>query len=185
MTPARKFCRFTAGPAAPGQGRYEVPPDGLCLCAFVVVRAAEPPTRVLLGKVNPAADWGQLGALDPDRLAAWKDRWMLPSSHLIQLEGPTAAAHRIVGELTGLTLPTLDGPIVTSEVYAPQRHPGRGEHWDLEFIYTATAPAGALRPPPAWTELRFVETRALTPATMARAHEDILAHAGIAIGDRR
>lgn len=182
MTAPRTFCRFAASPAAPEQGRYEVPPDGLCLSAFVVVRSAEHPSRVLLGHVNPAADWGQLGALDPERIAAWKDRWMLPSSHLIQLEGPAEAARRIVRELTGLTIPALDGPLVTSEVYPPRRHPNRGEHWDLEFIFTAAASEADLRPHPAWTELRFVETRGLDPATMARSHEDILAYVGLPTG---
>lgn len=107
---------------------------------------------------------------------------MLPSSHLLQLEAPDDAARRIVRELTGLTLSALDGPIVTSEVYAPRRHPHHGAHWDLEFIYTATAPEAAVGPHPAWSELRFVETRGLDPAQMARSHEDILAHAGLPLG---
>ena len=184
MTTDRAFCRFTAGPADPEHGRYPVPPDGLCLCAFVVVSAAEAPTRVLMGRVDPAANWAHLGALDPERLAAWKDRWMLPSSHLIHREGPTEAADRIVREQTPLAIPTLDGPIVTSEVYPPARHPDRGQHWDLEFIFRATAPEGTLRPHPAWSELRFVETRDLAPSEMARAHEDILAHAGRPVGGR-
>lgn len=156
-----------------------MPPDGLCLSAFVVVAAADAPTRVLLGRVNPVADWGHLGALDPERLVAWKDRWMLPSSHLIQLEAPAEAAQRIVREMTPLSIPDLAGPIVTSEVYPSARRPGTGHHWDLGFLFRGTASESALRPHPAWTELRFVETRDLTSAEMARSHEDILAFAGV------
>lgn len=179
MPTDRQFCRFAARTADPRRGRFEVPPDGLCLCAFVVVSAREAPSRVLMGRIDPAADWAQLGALDPDRVAAWKGRWMLPSSHLIQLESPIDAAQRIVRELTPLSLSTLAGPIVTSEVYPPARHPEHGQHWDLEFIFRGSAPETALRPHPAWAELRFVETHDLAPADMARAHEDILAAAGL------
>lgn len=182
MTAPRAFCRFAAGAADPAHGVFEVPEDGLCLCAFVVVREAEHPTRVLLGRLNPAADWAHLGALDPARTTAWKDLWMLPSTHLIQLESPSEAARRIVRELTGLELATLDGPIVTSEVYPPRRHPDHGSHWDLEFIFTASAPERAAVPHPAWTELRFVDTRELAASQMARAHEDILASAGLPLG---
>lgn len=183
MPTERQFCRFTAGPADPVHGRYAVPPDGLCLSAFLVVSADEAPSRVLLGRVNPAADWAHLGALDPDRVAAWKDRWMLPSSHLIHLESPLEAAERIARELTPLTLPTFAGPIVTSEVYPPARHPNAGHHWDLEFIFRASAPGATLRPHPAWAELRFVDSRELTPAAMARAHGDILSAAGFPMRD--
>lgn len=112
----------------------EVPSDGLCLCAFVVLASEARPDRVLLGKINPEAPWDHLGALDPGRIAAWKDRWMLPSSHLLLLEDPHDSAVRILRELVGLPPRPLEGPIVTSEVYTPVRHPAAKRHWDLEFI---------------------------------------------------
>ncbi|MCI4336136.1 MAG: hypothetical protein L3K17_02935 [Thermoplasmata archaeon] len=184
MTTDRQFCRFTRGVAPAASGRSEVPEDGLCLCAFVVLASEEDPHRILLGKINPEAPWDHLGALDPGRVTAWKGLWMLPSSHLIVREDPRDAAARILTELVGLPARPLEGPIVTSEVYPPRRHPGSGAHWDLEFIFHGTTAEAAVRPLDAWTELAFVDTRSLRAEQMARSHEDILAHAGHALGPR-
>jgi ADP-ribose pyrophosphatase YjhB (NUDIX family) len=152
-----------------------VPRDGMCLSAFVVVRPKGEPSRVLLGRLNPEAPWDHLGALDPGRLEAWKDRWMLPASHLIVLESPDAAATRIVRELTGLSRRPLEGPIVSSEVYASARRPDARDHWDLEFVYRAEASESEVGTHPAWTELRFVETDRLRAEEYARRHDDIIA----------
>ncbi len=159
----------------------DVPKDGLCLSAFVVLTSREHPSRILLGKLNPAASWDHLGALDPGRLQAWGDRWMLPASHLLYLEAPDDAAKRILDELTGLRPRTLEGPKVTSEVYAPERHPDAKEHWDLEFIYRGVASEAELRPLEAWKELRFVDVSALGAGSMARAQDDILRSAGFGL----
>ncbi len=181
MATTRRYCRFSDAPGAGAAGTSPVPKDGLCLCAFVVVASREHPARVLLGKLNPAAAWDHLGALDPGRLTAWGGHWMLPSSHLQHLEAPDDAARRIVDELTGLRPRSLDGPKVTSEVYPPARHPDRREHWDLEFIYRTTASEAELRPHSAWTELRFVDVGTLDPGSIARAQDDILRHAGYSV----
>lgn len=179
MTTERRFCRFSRSPATAAFGVPEVPDDGLCLCAFLVLASAERPTRVLMGKLDPSAPWDHLGALDPERLEAWKDRWMLPSSHLLLREAPQAAAERILREMTPLAPRPLKGPQVASEVYAPERHPQAKEHWDLEFIFRASVSESELKAHPAWRELRFVETSTLTPAEVARAQGDILEHAGL------
>jgi len=107
---------------------------------------------------------------------------MLPSSHLLVREDPRDAARRILEELVGVPPLPLDGPIVTSEVYAPERHPGRRQHWDLEFIYRGRVAEAAVGRPAAWTELAFVDPGTLRPNEIARAQEDILAYAGHPVG---
>ncbi|MGA7923734.1 MAG: NUDIX hydrolase [Thermoplasmata archaeon] len=182
MTTDRTFCRFSKSPATAAFGMPEVPKDGLCLCAFVVITSAEPPSRVLLGRINPEAPWDHLGALDPERVTSWKDRWMLPSSHLLMLESPEEAASRILRELTGLSGRTLEGPKVTSEVYAAPRNPGAAHHWDIEFIFRGTASESEVKPIEPWTELRFVELGQLQPDNMARLQDDILRYVGLVPG---
>jgi len=163
----------------------EVPPDGLCLSAFVVLASEERPERVLLGKLDPEAPWDHLGALDPSRVAAWRDLWMLPASHLLLLEDPNDAALRILRELVGLPPRPLEGPLVASEVYAPARHPERAHHWDLEFIFRGRVHEREVARPKAWRELTFVDPGPLGPGEFARAHDDILARAGALLGTPR
>ena len=178
MTTDRRFCRFS--PSA-SLGMRTVPEDGFCLSAFLVIASEERPGRILLGKLDAGAPWDHLGALDPGRAAAWTDRWMLPSSHLLVGESPDAAARRILAEQTGLADRRLEGPVVGSDVYAPSDAPDR-RHWDLEFVYRGTAREDERRPHVAWKELAFVEARTLRPEMVARSQADILALAGVATG---
>jgi ADP-ribose pyrophosphatase YjhB (NUDIX family) len=178
VTTDRKFCRFSRSPSTAAFGMPEVPPDGLCLSSFVVLGSADRPGRVLLGKLNPDAPWDHLGALDPSRVTAWKDRWMLPASHLLLLEDPRDAADRILRELVGLAPRPLEGPLVASEVYAPLRHPSAKQHWDLEFIFRGRVAEREVAAPGAWRELAFVDPRRLRTEEFARSHDDILARAG-------
>lgn len=178
MTTERRFCRFSTASSTSAFSLTEIPPDGICLSAFLVVRSAEHPTRVLLGRINPDAPWDHLGALDPERVAHWKDRWMLPASHLIFRESPQEAAERIRVELTGLSARELDGPRVVSDVYAPPRHPTSRQHWDLEFIFRTDAREEELRPISAWSRLEFLDPRSLGPEEVARLHDDVISHAG-------
>ncbi len=159
-----------------------MPEDGFCLSAFLVIRSEDRPGWVLLGKPDPSAPWDHLGALDAERVARWKEHWMLPSCHLRFGEGPDEAAARVLAELTGLAPRALEGPIVGSEVYGPPGATPPRRHWDLEFVYTARARADELARHPAWTELAFVDTRSLRAETLARSHSDILALAGVPTG---
>lgn len=179
MTTDRVFCRFSTSPRTAGFSITEIPPEGICLSAFLVVESTEPGGPVLLGRLNPEAPWDHLGALDPERIAYWKDRWMLPSSHLLLRESPSAAADRIRQEQTGLAPRPLSGPVVGSDVYAPERHPTATHHWDLEFIFRATAVASEVRPHPAWSRLEFVNPSSLKANEFARSHDDILRSAGV------
>ncbi|HTT35706.1 MAG TPA: hypothetical protein VMH78_07560 [Thermoplasmata archaeon] len=183
MATDRRFCRFSTSPETAAFSVTSIPPDGLCLSAFLVLteRTASPP-RVLLGRIDPRAAWDHWGALDAARVAAWQDRWMLPASHLLFLESPQAAAERLRTELTGLSARPLAGPIVVSDVYAPERHPAHGSHWDIEFIFRGDAVVSELKPPAPWRTLEFVDVSTLRATDLARSHGDILASAGLAIG---
>jgi ADP-ribose pyrophosphatase YjhB (NUDIX family) len=183
VTTDRRFCRFSKSAETARFGMPEVPRDGLCLSAFVILTADETPTAVLMGHLNPEAPWDHLGALDPARVEAHRGGWMLPSSHLILLEAPEAAAQRVLREQLRLGPRVLEGPRVVSEVYTPRRHAGHPEHWDLEFLFRGHLPLSEAPTSEAWTELRFVDTRNVHRAEIARTHEDVLASAGLPIAD--
>lgn len=177
MATERRFCRFSTSASTASFSLTEIPPDGICLSAFLVVRSIEHPTHVLMGRINPDARWDHLGALDPERISHWKGRWMLPASHLIYRESPQEAADRIRRELTGLGPREIQGPRVVSEVYAPPRHPSARQHWDLEFIFHSVAAEKELGPIPAWSRLEFVDPQSLAQGDFARFHDDIISHA--------
>lgn len=182
MTTDRRFCRFYRRPhGKTGFGMNEVPEDGICLSSFVILTPENARSSVLLGKLNPEAPWDHIGALDPERVKAWQEGWMLPSSHLIYLEGPQEAATRIQKEQLKIGPVPLMGPIVVSEVYTPQRHPESKQHWDLQFIFTGTLQSD--RPPEssAWRALRFIDTQDLKRTDLVRAQADILGYAGLPV----
>ncbi len=181
MTTDRRFCRFSNAAETASFSITSIPEDGFCLSAFVLLRSRSAPSRVVMGRMNPAAPWDHIGALDPGRVEAHRHGWMLPSSHLIFGEAPEAAARRILAEQLGLTARTLAGPKVLSEVYPPKRHPRRSTHWDLGFLFDGEVREEELRPVPAWETLAFVDPRTLRAGDVARSHEDILAAAGIPV----
>ena len=113
----RRFARIRRGPIPPRTGSVEAPDNGMCLSAFVVL---EPPKRdgwVLLGKLDPKAPWWEIGALDPDRLAALGELWMLPSSQLMLFESPDEAARRVLKEQLDASGLELRGPQVLSLIH--------------------------------------------------------------------
>ncbi len=175
--PARRFSRFASDILA-SPGSWPLPEDGLCLSSFVLLSPPGHPEEVLVGRIDPEHPWGEMGALDPRRAELNARGWMLPSCHLLHFEPPEAAAARIVKEQLGLPPLPLEGPQVFSETYSPRRHPDRGSHWDIEFLYRGTLPQGRVPTPPAWRELRFVEP-AKTPRTdFTRSHDEVLELAG-------
>jgi ADP-ribose pyrophosphatase YjhB (NUDIX family) len=183
MSTDRRFCRFSKSPETDAFGMPEVPQEGFCLSAFLVLNSEEHPSAVLMGHMNPGAPWDHLGALDPSRFEAHRHRWMLPSSHLMFGESPEEAARRILKEQLQLGPLAFDGPYVVSEVYTPRRFPGANGHWDLEFLFRGHL---SERPPPSadpWVELRFVDLLTARQQDIARSHEDILASAGFKLLD--
>ncbi|MFZ0891372.1 MAG: hypothetical protein WB778_09760 [Thermoplasmata archaeon] len=183
MPTTRRFCRFSESADTAAFSVTQIPKDGLCISSFVILRSQENPEAVLMGHMNPEAPWDDLGALDPARIEAHRSGWMLPSSHLIFYESPDESAQRILREQLGLPRQTLAPPIVLSDTYAPRRHPGATQHWDLGFLYQGSIPSRPVPHAPAWKELAFVDTRSVHRADIARSHEDVLGLVGLPISD--
>jgi ADP-ribose pyrophosphatase YjhB (NUDIX family) len=185
MSADRRFARFNRG-ASTASGMtdtsaltsHEVPEGGMCLSAFVILTQTGSPDRVLLGHLNPQADWGRIGALDPERVEVHSRGWMIPSSHLLIKEPPQEAARRVMKEQLELEDVRLSEPQVVSEAYTPKRFPELPGHWDIEFIFRGELPPERLPKPFAWRQLAFVDTSRTSRSEMARSHEDVLEAAG-------
>jgi ADP-ribose pyrophosphatase YjhB (NUDIX family) len=179
MATERKFCRFSRTKDASGLVTGEIPEGGFCLSTFLLISKKSSRPNVLLGKINPEANWEHIGALDKRRVELFKEGWMLPSSHLMLYESPQEASRRILREQVGLRDIQLAGPIVISEVYLNPRHTKAENHWDIEFIFTSTYDQEISNLPPVWRELRFVELDSLRKEDIARSHGDIIENAGL------
>src|SRR5205809_2297860 len=184
MTTDRRFSRFSKSAATAAFSVTEIPDDGVCLSAFLIVTEARDSKKVLMGHMNPKAAWDHIGALDPSRVEAHSHGWMLPSSHLIFLESPDDAARRIAREQLELPDLALSGPHVVSEVYTPRRFPGTALHWDLEFLFRGRLAAADAPHPAPWNELAFVDLPRPSQAELARSHEDVTQLAGLRLGGR-
>ncbi len=178
---ARRFARLRPGSTPEAPGFYVVPDDGMCLSTFLVVERPGHPEEVLLGRLDPRADWFEIGSLTAERVAAIGDRWTLPSSQLLFFEGPEEAARRVLREQLDADVPTLPSPRVVSERYPRPGSPAKDPHWDLQFIYRFPWPHPS--PPHArpWKELRFLATGSLDRTEIGRGHGDILELAGLSL----
>lgn len=177
MTTDRRFAAFSKKALRPRMN--EIPEAGLCLSVFIILTKAGSPDEVLLGHLNPRADWEHIGALDPERAERNSKGWMLPSSHLMLEESPQEATNRILREQLGLEAQQLNEPRVFSEAYSSGKvwDSAPYKHWDIEFIFQGER--NEIRPHPTWRELKFVDLRQTKKEEMARYHEDILAHVGL------
>jgi len=185
LTTDRLFCRFNRGRSTT-TGKIdesklslkEIPPGGLCLSVFLLVQDGS--GKVLLGKIDPNAPWDHIGALDRERIEIHRKGWMLPSSHLIVHESPQDACKRIEMEQLELSDLVISDPKVVSEVYPPKQIPDLDEHWDIEFIFSATFEADKLPSrTKAFSELRLIDPKVVRRSEIARSHEDILTSVGI------
>lgn len=180
MTTDRRFCRFSQASATASFSVTEIPTDGFCISAFLVLQDSSDPRRVLMGHLDPRAPWDHIGALDPSRVEVHSRRWMLPSSHLIYGETPQAAAQRILVEQLEQppTLP-LDPPRIFSEVGVPRRFPDAKGHWDLELVFGGRIDSEAVRPARAWKDLALMDIRTVGRSNIARSHEEVLDLVGL------
>ena len=175
----RRFTRLRRGPVSEGSGAAEVPDNGMCLSVFVVLESPDRPGAVLMGHIDPSADWWEVGALDPKRAGTVGERWMLPSCQLLFFESPGDAARRVLrDQLVSGPVP-LEGPFVFSDPSARPGSPGLDPHWDMHFVYRGKW--GSPVPPhaPAWKRLEFVEVARTRRAEIARDQGDVLELVGL------
>ncbi|HYA54140.1 MAG TPA: hypothetical protein VEG42_00880 [Thermoplasmata archaeon] len=185
MSTPRRFARYRPTEGEVGSRRFwAVPPAGLCVSVFVLVGDPKNPNLVVLGRPSPTAPWAEIGSLDPAPLAALQEHWVLPASHLVEFEGPRAAADRVVREQLGIEHLDLRGPEVVSEAYPTPSSPQSGNHWDLEFLFRADWPHGRELHSAAFRELRLIDTRTIGASNLGRGHGDVLIHAGYPLGAR-
>jgi ADP-ribose pyrophosphatase YjhB (NUDIX family) len=191
MTTGRQFCRFNSGPSTvlgvtdtSGLTTREIPRDGVCLSAFLVLVQSENENSVLMGRLNPKAHWDHIGALDEERVKLNSHLWMLPSSHLLIHESPQQAAIRIAKEQLELQDLRFEDPKIVSEVYPSRRFPEHQKHWDLEFIFKSKLVLKSLRQTNAWDELKFLDLAKTEKSEIGRSHEDILEYAGLRFSSR-
>jgi hypothetical protein len=179
---SRRFARLGGGAAPLSAGQSRVPSDGMCLNAYLVLRAPTDSARVLVGRIAPDPRWEQAGGLDPGRAARVGDGWMLPASQLLLFESPGDAAVRLGRELLGLDRLALDAPQVFSEAYPRPGSTADDPHWDLQFIFTGRGPP---RPPahPLWRELAYVPVNETPRRGFARNQGDVLELIGLAPRD--
>ena len=145
---------------------------GVCISAFVVARRGK---SILVGQPKANDAWPRKGGY-PKHLAAQLEKeeaWLLPAAtHLLMEEAPDEAAKRIAHEWAGLR-----GQPRFVMVQSHVRPRGRGNHWDLCFVYDLpihTKP----RARPWWSELRFIPVSELSRINMGRGHLHILKEAG-------
>jgi ADP-ribose pyrophosphatase YjhB (NUDIX family) len=172
MTTNRRFAAFDAT-GREGLGTAEIPKDGLCISAFLVIAEDNEPERVLVGRINPKAPWDHFGAINQGRLEKVASGWMLPSSHLILLESPGDAAKRILREqleMEDSSVRLTNQPVVFSDV-----HDGAEHHWDIGFIYRGSMSREDIpKNSPKWRELRFVDFESTPRSDFARFHDEVI-----------
>jgi ADP-ribose pyrophosphatase YjhB (NUDIX family) len=181
MTTDRRFCRFTRTSEGHPFGLRWDEPGGLCLSTFLILSEAGRPSSVLVGRLNPAAPWDHLEGLDAERIEAHRGGWVLPASHLLLRESPDESARRILSEMLGGAVPSLQPARVVSEVYTPRRAPETHNHWDLRFLYRGTLRGPPPSVPAVWNDLRFVDVHDVRRSEFARSHDEVLEEAGLPV----
>jgi 8-oxo-dGTP pyrophosphatase MutT (NUDIX family) len=162
-------------------GMREVPKDGFCISAFLVISDPANSRRVLMGKIDPKEEWDHFGSILPEMKDAFSVGWMLPSSHIMLFESPDDAARRILKEQLGIDSSPLElsPPKIVSEVYQSKRNLAYHNHWDLEIIYRGKVLPDAFKNPGIWKELEFIDLDKVRKSDFARAHDDILSFVGL------
>jgi ADP-ribose pyrophosphatase YjhB (NUDIX family) len=179
----RRFARLRRGPVEASSGASELPDNGFCLSVFLVLEPPDRPGAVLMGRINPNADWWEIGALDPKRFGMVGDRWMLPSCQLLLFESPADAARRILKEQLGAAPLPLEGPFTFSDPSPRPGSPGKDPHWDFHFVYRGRWGSSVPPQAPAWRRLEFVDVGRTRRAEIARDQGDVLELVGLRPSD--
>lgn len=154
-----------------------VPPAGLCLSAFVLVRNRR--GDVLFGRPRPHRNWPEKGGVGVWRIRELErdNAWTLPATHLLMGEDPEHAAKRIARTWAGLSNPRPRLVGVDSAQLPSSGWTGRGRwrrrvhHWAIGFVYELRA-SRTPRLDPGWSELRFFPRAQLRSLRIGREHRD-------------
>ena len=158
--------------SGPPAGFWDVPPGGMCVCAFLFV---EQDGRILLGKYADDPKWEELAGLDSTRRQAHGKGLTIPASHLKYGEDPRDAAKRIGAQVLGVQDMAYSEPRVEVDLYEPKRFPGQ-LHYDVWFLVDAAPPKSeTLAAPPWYAELDWRDPRQTPASAYARGHEDVVA----------
>ncbi len=163
--------------------KENVPPGGVCLSSFVLVRNGE---NILVGKMAKPEVWMERFFVG-EKFApvyASSDRYLLPARHLAWYESPLEAAEGIIRDQVLLQVPKGDIRFVEvqSHLRGDVESTEKPPHWDICFVYEAKVPAetvNELKTPPWFEEFHFVPLSSLSVEDFTRAHGDILQEAGL------
>lgn len=160
-----------------------VPPGGVCLSSFVLVRNGG---KVLVGKMTKPGIWVERFFVG-ERFApiyAASDKYLLPARHLAWYESPLEAAESILDEQTRLRIPRRSIRLmgVQSHVRGDVNSTEKPPHWDICFIYEAKVSSKTVRElkaPPWFRDFEFVQLSALSADDFTRDHGDVLREVGL------
>ena len=163
-----------------------VPPGGVCLSCFVLVRNGG---RVLVGKMDKPEIWIERFFVGEKFAPAYHSsgKYMLPARHLAWYESPLGAAEGVLREQLKLRIPSRGLRLmeVQSHVRGEPDSAERPAHWDICFLYevkVGRSVAQNLPSPPWFSDLRFVPLSSLSVRDFTRDHGDILQEAGLVKG---
>ena len=160
-----------------------VPPGGVCLSSFVLVRKGG---SILVGKMARPEVWIERFFVGENFAPeyAGSNKYLLPARHLAWYESPLAAAADILQEqlksrTTKKSIKLLD---VQSHLRGDPNSKEQPAHWDICFVYETKLPAnfaGQLKQLPWWRDLKFVPLSSLSASDFTRGHGDVLEEAGL------
>jgi ADP-ribose pyrophosphatase YjhB (NUDIX family) len=158
-------------PFAPERGWRNVPPGGMCLCAFLFVASGG---KILLGKYADHPAWGKLSGMESERVIANARGWTIPASHLKFGEDPREAVRRIGAEILMLDKEIIySEPYVKTFLYEPESAPGEN-HYDVHFLFDVSLEAGTKVPKPPWYEaVEWLDIEVMQSKHFARQHGDV------------
>ena len=160
-----------------------VPPGGVCLSSFVVLRQGN---EILVGKMTKPDVWvkrffvGQKFA----PMYASSDKFLLPARHLAWYESPSEAAEDVIKQQLSLKVPKgrLRMIDVQSHIRGDIKSKNQPPHWDICFVFEARISrefVRGIKQLPWFKELGFRKLSDLRSSDFTRGHGDVLEAAGL------
>jgi len=174
VNPSRKKALFSEG---------DVPPGGVCLSSFVVLRHGD---KILVGKMSKPEIWVERFFVGEKFAPTYANsgKFLLPARHLAWYESPLEAAEGVVRDQLQLkvTKGRLQMIDAQSHVRGDVNSTDQPPHWDICFVFEAKVPERStmtVKQVPWFTELGFRRLSELTPDDFTRGHGDVLEMAGL------